>query len=671
MAAALTLATALPNAGAAVSPVEPPILEESALAEGGLVLVRLDPRHDAAPGACASLTADDLAVSIDGAPVRVAAVEHVARPDRHWLLIDSSGSTYVRRDEAKRAAARYVREVMTPGIDRAAVVTVSDELTLVSGPSNDAASLASRIDAIPMGGLSALRDGLDMVLRQIAGQRREQLLLYWTDGGDTTSRGSLEDLLATMARAPHVTVFPILLLPSHGLPLSVDNMFLSEIARRSGGEVLLSNDRQWLDRLRGWIERRFLVGLAIPEGTPKGRVSIALRGNACELTVLRDPFADAPAVAGGALDAPRSWAHRHARARMADDAACVSGPDDESWTWPWTDEGKALSGCALDDSRPPRRPAARRLSIAAPPVRSLPSSFEDALLGANPPAVISGEALLVTRARIATSLFAHRNDYREFALAALARRGEDDITAIAADLRRTYPELPADRADRIARASRAGRRALESVEAPTDADLADVLTAWISDIPAKDVFIRWERRLIDSLIANGADKDVDREWSTHRARFVASSGPKTLAPLVLVKDGGVIGFHRIVLPDPDRDYSLGDPEDRIPRWPIALRLVERTAARSSVGGLLREGGYRATSIAEEPAGIAATSSSGEPYRKSHVVVTLEAPGSRRAVLDATLRAADDGSVSIVRLAATVTGDVTLDAALNPDAPPAK
>ena len=62
------------------------------------------------------------------------------------LLIDNSESASGRREEAKRSAAQYVREVMTPGIDEAAALSVDEDPILVEGPSTEPPAIARAIE---------------------------------------------------------------------------------------------------------------------------------------------------------------------------------------------------------------------------------------------------------------------------------------------------------------------------------------------------------------------------------------------------------------------------------------------------------------------------------------------------------------------------------------------
>jgi hypothetical protein len=651
----------------------PSAFEDQALVERGVVLVRLDPKRGAARGACETLSAQDLMVTLGGVVGSVTSVERVPPPERHWLLLDVSGSVEGSRNEAKRSALQYIREVMAPRGDAGTLVTIDDDVVLAAGPSADSETLTARIDEIPAGGLSALRDGLDLVLRQVSGDRHENLILYWTDGQDTTSIATLEELLATIDRTPHATVFPIVLLPTavSGKPWSPTGSFLHDVARRSGGEVVGSWDPRWLDRVRGWLGRRFVVTVAYPDGTPEGTLAIALRQSKCVATPLRDPFARPDPIAGEAQPAPAAWVRRHAKPTKDDDAACSDVTAAPSWERPWGREKDSLAGCLLDVIRAPAQLAVRDVRVLAPGIDALPASLPDAIEALVPPEngpsplLVSGSALLTQRARIAASLFATRVDYRNYALARLERSAEDELAAIQRGFAREFPELPPASIAALARASRAGRRAAESARRPTDADLANVLAAWLSDVPAPMLFREWQRRLIDARIAFGPDPAATAKWTRLRTSLPRTDTTRVVAPLILIRDPetDLIGFSRIVLP---RRYDESwRAEDLIPERPFALELVDRIAATRHVGERLAARGYRATRIVEESTLSSWQAAVGEPSRRVHVTVVLKAPvGAARAVLDAQVEIGDGGDLHLVRLRPFVTGDPELAALLH-------
>jgi hypothetical protein len=682
-------------------------LTESEIVERGLVIVRLDPKPGARPGECDDLQVSDLAVTLAGRSAAITSVERVPRPVRHWLLLDVSESAEGRREEAKRSAEQYLREVMTPGVDSAAVLTIDEDPILLAGPSADSAVLAGSLERIPPGDLSALRDGLDVVLRQIQGDRHEHLVLYWTDGEDTHSLITPDELLAGLDRAPNATVFPIALLPKTAAmpkpPLTGPTF--TEVARRSGGEVLISSDPRWLDRVRGWIGRRFTIAFVPPEtaDTPRGRrgLVIAVPGKRCQVTVLHDPFGRPDPVAGAAPPAPAALVRLRKGPRPILDTPCGGGPTDKPWDWPLQAERQELNGCTLDFVQSPGpyvvdgsrgmsylvhqgHIVPRRIRILAPDVSRLatdPAEMIDTTTPDSPraptPFLMEGNALLAQRARIATSLFAERADYHDFALDRLRRFAEDELRAVELDLARAYPGMSRDEIAAAARASRAGRRAIEAARTPTDSDVARVLAAWIRDIPTAEVLEGVEKRLIDARIGSRTIGSLADHWTALRERFGMPSRVRIAAPLVLLRDPqqDVIGLVRIVLPRPERflppTATLGRGEKpidgRLPLRPLALGLVDALAARAEVGAALAAGGYKASSLAYEPLVPLDRRNAMLPFTRARVSLTLEAPPrpgepSPRVILDAGV----DGSaasLAILRLEVRVTGDPPLAAML--------
>jgi len=694
------------------SPLRPrDALNERELVERGLVLVRLDPKWGARPGECDVLSVPDLVVSVDRRLARINAVERVPGPLRHWLLVDNSESAEDRREEAKRSAAQYVREVMVPGLDVASVLSVDEDPILVAGPSRDPAELARRIEAVPPGGWSALRDGLDQVLRLIGGDRHEHLILFWTDGEDQSSLVRSEELLRTLARAPNATVFPIALLPpgSKFPPPPLTGATFTEVARRSGGEVFMSSDPRWLDRVRGWIGRRFTVAFTPPEEAPDGKfgrrgLEISVRNKRCQVTVLPDPFARPDPIAGAAPPAPGTWLLQHEASKRADQAACRTTPGVPAWNWPLRATGGELTGCVLDLVRSPgpivrqgnvphafalqsARFVSREVRVLAPDLARLPSQAAEAvdtavsLLGEDPkapsPFFMEGNALLAQRAQIATSLFATRADYRDFALSRLQRMATEELRSIESEFTRAFPGLPEGRIAEIARDSRAGRRALDAGRTPTDADLARVLAAWIRDVPVGDLLRELEARLVDLRVRGGAEGELTARWLRVYERFGMPARQRITAPLVLIRDpvDDVVGFVRVLLPRPER-YRTRDgesPEERyaidarLPLRPFALDLIDALAVRPGVGEALADGGYRTVSISSVPLDPLERRLPMDPYQQARVTVTLtgspSASGDARAVLEADVGAVDDGPVSIVNFRPRVTGDPALSSLL--------
>jgi hypothetical protein len=699
-------------------------VDEAVLVERGLAIVRLDPKPGAPPGECDDLKLGDVTVLVGGRQAPVTAVERVARPERHWIVLDVSESAEGRRQEAKRSALQYVREVMVPGVDSAAIVTIDEDAILVEGPTTDTDRLARAIEGVPAGGSSALWDGLDIVLRQIEGDRHEHLVLFWTDGLDNDSVSREPDLVRTISRVPQATVFPLALLPPgtreiapraamlQARHLSRDPIlgeFLFEAATRTGGEVFASSDPRWLDRVRGWIARRFTVSFSgewdsANVATVKKGLVLATPGKRCSVTTLPDPFERPDAVAGQAPPEPDAWVRAHerlsARERLNGAPGFAStGPRDG----PLEIVAGGVEGYVLDMVEAPgpvvhrRTPVAatsstgrfvaRKVKVAASEIGRLPESFVDAFdqlipgedddPNAPSPLQMEGAAFLTQRARIAASLFAFRPDYRDFALARLARDTEDDLRAIERDFSRAFPDLPAGKIAEIARASRAGQRAIEASRTPTDADLARVLAVWLRDVRARDLFLDWEKKLCDARIVGGPEGTAFARWTALRARLGYPWPTRIVAPLVLLHDPVTdrLGFVRIALPRPEGPVARGAlspgtdlrSDDRVAPTPLGLWLLDRVASGSEIGKVVASRGYRTRSITYAPVIPPTVGRAGRPAHRERVTVLLAPPESPSTLLtlDADIDTPDDGAPILVRLDPTVAGDPELAALVEP------
>src|SRR5512139_293393 len=233
------LAAAL--AGGADAPVVRPErpLVETIEVRRALLTVRLDAKASAPAESCDTLTAGDLEATVGGAPAPVVAVDRVPRPRVYWLILDTSGSTGDRgqRRIAKDEAARYAREVLVPGRDVAIVLTIDEDLRRVCGPSDDPEALARAIEAIPPGAQSVLTDALDEVLAQIAGDRREHVVVFWTDGRDNLSLRAMPALRRRLEAAPNARIFPVVVQADAGTGSRIPPQWLFEIAEASGGRV--------------------------------------------------------------------------------------------------------------------------------------------------------------------------------------------------------------------------------------------------------------------------------------------------------------------------------------------------------------------------------------------------------------------------------------------------
>jgi VWFA-related protein len=167
-----------------------------------------DPKDHYVPG----LTRDDFAVYEDGVQqeIRFFAAENV--PLDLAIMIDTSASMTDKMAFVHEAAARFVR-ALRPG-DRAEVVGFSNDTRILSPFTDQVGALEDAVrSTVPHGGTAlytsvyiALRD-LSRLAKQ-AGDLRRQAIVVLTDGEDTVSSLSFDDL-RDAARRSGVAVYPI------------------------------------------------------------------------------------------------------------------------------------------------------------------------------------------------------------------------------------------------------------------------------------------------------------------------------------------------------------------------------------------------------------------------------------------------------------------------------
>ena len=601
-----------------------------------IVTVRADPAAWAGPDACSDLRPAEIRLRTGAGTIAAAHVERVSEPAVHWLLVDMSDSTAEGHEGSRQAALRYVEQILRPGLDRAALVTVDEDTLLRQAPTSDPAELRRTLESVPAGNQSLLRDALAEVLLDATGRDEQHVIVYWTDGLDTTgSFHTVEDLRRTLARNRNVTVFPIAIVRPgvNALPAQSANQFLQGVAEASHGTVYFGHDRRWVEGIRGWLHRRSTVTFSPDEPVPIDDSTISTTRRGCTLTVV--PTAPAPARrarSGPAGEVPEAWLRAFTSQRRAHRTMTCT-PDARGPAATLTAGVDGLEGCALDlvqdrgllvDGPQEGRFAWRPLSVHTPPLSRIARSPEDVLESlldlqergtATEPLLVNGRAVRPLARLIARTLHRSRDEYRAFAAGRIAARAERAMAALAREFRSEFPGLDPALLERAVRESEAARKIRARVEAPTEAQLQELLAAPLGDVPAADLFRRLEERRIMAQLEGrpGAAEAAARTvagWARLRAPFAVAGSRRVVAPLVpgLSADGERIGFWRIVLPRPSaaslrkvRATAESVPFDLVPAQPAALWVWTRAlAARPDLPERLRTAGVRGVTIRYEP-----------------------------------------------------------------------
>jgi Ca-activated chloride channel homolog len=139
--------------------------------------------------AITSLKAEDFQLKVAGRAVEIAELARSETPIRLAMLFDNSGSVFAAREFEKDAAIRFLRRIIRPDRDLAALFSVADYTRLEQPFTRDVSLLTRSIELFPEPkGATALLDGIIEVsdyLRSASGRR---VLVVVSDGEDTYSQ---------------------------------------------------------------------------------------------------------------------------------------------------------------------------------------------------------------------------------------------------------------------------------------------------------------------------------------------------------------------------------------------------------------------------------------------------------------------------------------------------
>jgi Ca-activated chloride channel family protein len=162
---------------------------------------------DAAGAPVMDLKEKDFHVLESGKPQKITAFNYASNlPIAAGLLIDHSGSMEKRMKDTKAAAIEFLRRIIK-GNDRAFVSAFSFDATKSAPFVSDVQSLEAQVNDIPdANGGTSLYDAIVTGLYRFRTLQGRKALIILTDGEDTTSRVSYDDMLA-YARSARVPLY--------------------------------------------------------------------------------------------------------------------------------------------------------------------------------------------------------------------------------------------------------------------------------------------------------------------------------------------------------------------------------------------------------------------------------------------------------------------------------
>jgi len=203
------------------------------------------------------LTADDFEIKEGGKPQTIkffAAGDPLAELPLHLgFLLDTSGSMEEDLKDVRTAAVKFLN-----AIDQAEDITLVDfdtEVRMARYSGTEYPRLIERIRQRKADGMTALYDAIGVYLSGTAEQIGQKVLIMYTDGGDTRSTLTMNEVL-DLLRASDVTVYVVGYLEHQVSSGRINQrMELTRFAAMTGGLALFPTSLKEVDKMYEKIER--------------------------------------------------------------------------------------------------------------------------------------------------------------------------------------------------------------------------------------------------------------------------------------------------------------------------------------------------------------------------------------------------------------------------------
>ena len=187
----------------------------------------------------AGLAADDFVVTDNGVRQRIDTVTVAQVPLAVTLVLDTSASVAGERlDSLIGASEAAVNELRAN--DDVSLITFSSGVVRPVALTRNFESVRSALHAITGYGNTTMRDGVFLALRATPHDTTRPLLLVFTDGLDTSSWLSEDDLLESVRRANVVI---------HAITVGPDQPFLKQLTHEAGGRTWSASSNRDLQEL--------------------------------------------------------------------------------------------------------------------------------------------------------------------------------------------------------------------------------------------------------------------------------------------------------------------------------------------------------------------------------------------------------------------------------------
>lgn len=157
---------------------------------------------DAQGRAVTSLKLEDFELLIDGNAAEIGELSHSDTPVRLALLFDNSSSVTMAREFEKKAAVRFLRKVLRPDRDLAALYSVQTGTRLEQPLTKNIDQLVQAIENFPVpAGATALLDGIIKAAEYLKESNGRRVIIIVSDGEDTISDSTFDETVKAVQAA--------------------------------------------------------------------------------------------------------------------------------------------------------------------------------------------------------------------------------------------------------------------------------------------------------------------------------------------------------------------------------------------------------------------------------------------------------------------------------------
>jgi Ca-activated chloride channel family protein len=163
---------------------------------------------------------------------------HSEAPLRVVMLFDISSSIRYRFDFEQKAANHFLKHVLRPGVDQAAIISFGSEVHEVQPMTGDIGLLTAAVSHLQPGGDTALHDAVIRASHDLHSQPADsrKIIIILSDGADTISHGGSKDCMVASISSEATILVVDASVPSERD--SPGQRFLRKVAENSGGFVL-------------------------------------------------------------------------------------------------------------------------------------------------------------------------------------------------------------------------------------------------------------------------------------------------------------------------------------------------------------------------------------------------------------------------------------------------